>query len=106
MCIFECFGYFDQLAAALFRSKINSGAYSYRSHIPCFLDRTEHHLVVGRGIGQQFIVVQFDDKRNFMGVFASYRAQNSESGGNSVASAFNGQFDDILRIEIKRIRSE
>jgi hypothetical protein len=39
-------------------------------------------------------------------VLARHRAKNAEGGGNGVAAAFDRELDDVLWIEIHRVRSK
>ncbi len=41
-----------------------------------------------------------------MGVLARDHAQHAEGRGHRVAAAFDGEFDDVLRIEVDRILGE
>ena len=41
-----------------------------------------------------------------MSILSSYGPQNPQRRSDCIASTFNRQLDDILRIEIVRIRSE
>ena len=104
--ILESLSDFHQLATTLFRTEIDSSANSRSSHIPCFFHCAEHHLIIRIRIGQQFIMIQFNHKRNFMGIFACHRSQNAECRSDRITTAFNSQFHNILRIEVDRIRSK
>ena len=74
MSIFKSLRYFHYLAATLLRTEINSGSNCYGAHIPCFFYCTEHYLVIAIRISKQFVMIQFDDEWNFMGVFPCYGA--------------------------------
>ena len=69
-------------------------------HIPGLLHPGKEGLVVQCWVGEQFIVVDLEDKGNFMGIAPGYRGQDPQGGGHGVAAAFDGQFDDIFRIKI------
>ena len=49
-------------------------------------------------------MIYFDDKRDFVRVFSGDRAENAVGRSDGVAAAFDGEFDDIFRIEKFRIR--
>ena len=51
-------------------------------------------------------MIDLHDEGNFVGVFARDGAENSEGGGDGVAVAFDGELDDIFRVEIVRILGE
>ena len=51
-------------------------------------------------------MVDFDDEGDFVRVFARHGAQHAESRGDGIATALDGESDDVFRIEIQRIRSE
>jgi hypothetical protein len=50
--------------------------------------------------------MHLDDERDPVGVPARHRAEHTERGRNRVASALDGQFDDVGRIEVQRVGSE
>ena len=79
------------------------GAVTGGSLFPGTLDGAEHGLVVPVGHAQEFIMVDFDDERDFVRVFPAHDAQYAIGGGNAVAAAFNGQLYDVFRIEINRV---
>ena len=56
--------------------------------------------------GQELIMIDLHNKGDLVGVFAAHHTQHAVSRGNAVASAFDGQFDDILRIEIDGVGRE
>jgi hypothetical protein len=45
-------------------------------------------------------VIDLDDERYPMGVFAGYRAQNPKRRGDCIATALDSQFNDFRRVEI------
>jgi len=45
-------------------------------------------------------MVDLDDERDFMCIPPGQEAKTAESGGNRIASTFNTQLDNVLRIEI------
>ena len=66
-------------------------------------DLREIDLVEPVRVGEQFVVVQLDEERNFVRVFAGHRAKDAERGGDGVAAAFHGELDDVFRVEIIRV---
>src|SRR5437763_17190533 len=48
-------------------------------------------------------MVDLDEKRNLMRIFAGYRPQNAISGSDRVATAFDGQLHDVLGVKVIRI---
>ena len=48
-------------------------------------------------------MVDFDEERDFVGVFSRDRTEHAECRGDGIAAAFKGQLDDILGIKIHRI---
>ena len=95
--------HFHNLPAALIRAKINGRADCRRAHVRCLLDGAEHDLVGLVRISEQFIMVDFDQERNLVRIFARDRAEHAVSGGDGIAAAFYGQLDDILGVEIIRV---
>ena len=106
MSTVECFCDFDQLARAFFRTEVDGRANSNRAHIPCLFDLTEHDLIMFVGIGQQFVVVDFDEEGDFVGILPRHRTEHAKSGSHRIAPALNRQFDDLFGIEINRIFGE
>jgi len=78
----------------------------HRSKLPCLLDRAKQHLIVGVGVAEQLVVVDLADERNAMRVRPRDGSEHAERGRNRVAAAFQGQFQNVLAIEIHRIRRE
>ena len=96
----------DQLAAALRRTEIDRGPDGLGAHVPGVAHRAEQHLVVGVGVRQQLVVVDLDDEGDFVRVSARHGAQHAEGRGDGVAAAFEGEFQNVFRIEIGGIRGE
>ena len=51
-------------------------------------------------------MVDLDDEGNLVRVLARHRAQHAEGRGHRVAAAFDGQLDDVFRVEIDRVGRE
>ena len=51
-------------------------------------------------------MIYLHDKRNFMSIFACYRPQNTKGRGDRIAAALDRELDDVLRIEVRRVRGE
>ena len=49
-------------------------------------------------------MIDLQDEGNFMGILTGNRAQHAQGGGYRITAAFDGQLDDIFRIEIDRVR--
>ena len=62
------------LSGGLLGPEVDGGAYPGCAELEGLLDRAEHDLVEPVGQGQQFVVVQFDDKRNAVGVATGHRS--------------------------------
>src|SRR5690606_34499858 len=77
--ILKGFGHFHDLTFTFFRTEIDSRAYSSGAHVPSIFNVAKHDLVETIGIGNEFVVVDFDNKRNFMSIFSGYSSQNSVS---------------------------
>ena len=94
------------LTVAVLRAVIDRCPNSYRTHIKGLLDTGKKDLVMFIGIGQEFIVVDLDDKRDFMGVFPGDSSQDPERGGNGIAPSGYCQLNDVFRIKIDGIRGK
>ena len=58
------------------------------------------------GNGEKLIVIDLDDEGDLVGVLAGEKPQHPDGGGDGVAAAFDGELDDVLGIEIHRVRRE
>ena len=72
------FADFDDLAARFLRTEIDRRADAGCAHIKRLLDLTEHNLVEGVRVRHEFVVIEFDDERNLVHVFARGCAQYAE----------------------------
>ena len=70
------------------------------------LHGAEEDLVELVGIGEQLVVVELHEEGNLVRVFARDGAEHAEGGGDGVAAAFDGEFDDVFGIEIVGILGE
>src|SRR6266852_4714027 len=97
---------FDDLAAALVGTKIDGGADGGRAHVVGLLDGAEENLIGLVREGEQLVVIHFHDEGDFVGVFAGDGAEDAEGGGYGVATAFDGELDDVAAVEIIGIFGE
>ena len=70
----KCGADFHNLAPALLGTEINRRAHGGRAHVVGFLNGAKENLIGFIRIGQQFVVVDFYDKGNFVRVLAGHRA--------------------------------
>ena len=66
----------------------------------------EHDLVELVRIGQKLVVVELHQERDLVGVLARDRAEHAERRRDGVAAAFDRELDDVLRVEVDRVRGE
>src|ERR1044071_836344 len=99
-------GHVNNLSSALFGAKIDGGTNGSRSHVCCLLHRTEHNLIKFIWVSEQFIVIEFYQERDFVSVLSRDCAEDAEGRGDGIATAFDGQAHDVLRIKIIRIFRE
>ena len=97
---------FDNLAAALVGAEIDGGANRGRAHVVGLLHGAEENLIGLVREGQQLIVIDLYDERDFVGVLARDGAEHPEGGSHGVAAAFDGQLDDVPAIKIIGILGE
>ena len=57
-------------------------------------------------IGQEFVVIEFYEERNFVGVLAGDGAEDAEGGSDGVAATFHGELNDIFAVEVVGIFGE
>ena len=84
----------------IIRAEINRRADCRRAHIVRFLDRAKQDLLEAIWISQQFIMIDLYDERNFMRVLARHNAQHTKRGCDCIASAFDGELDNVFGIEV------
>ncbi len=106
MGVSEGFGNFLDLPIAFRRTEIDGGTHRHRSHVKGLINGCKQDLVVFIWIGEQFVMVEFQNKRDLVGVFSGNRAQDAQCGCNRIASGFQSQFNDVFRVEIDGVRSK
>src|SRR5262245_12182061 len=94
------------LSSAFLRSEVDRRPNRCGSHVVSLFNRSEHNLVEFVREGQQLVVVEFHEERNLMRILSGHCAQDSESGGDGIAAAFNGEAHDVFGIEIIRVFGE
>jgi hypothetical protein len=63
-------------------------------------------MVVLVGHRQELVVVDFHHKRNLVGVLAAQHGQSAKGGRDGIALGLDGQLNDVLGVEINRVRGE
>ncbi len=106
MRVSESLADFDDLAAALIRTEINCGADGGCAHVVCLLDGAEENLVGFVGIGEELVVIELYEEGDFVRVFAGDGAEDAEGGSDGVATAFDGELDDVFAVKIVGIFRE
>ncbi len=102
----ECFAHFLDLPVGFVGSEVDRRAHGSTSHIKRLLNACKQDLVVGVGIGQKLVVVELHDEGDAVSVLARHRAEHTIGRSNSVAAAFDGKPDDVLRVEVHRVLRE
>ena len=62
MRMFECFGDLLYLAARLGGTVKHRSTYCHSAHVESLIHAGEQRLIVDIGVGQYFVVVDFDDE--------------------------------------------
>jgi hypothetical protein len=96
----------DDLAARVVRSEVDRRADPGRAQLERALHRAEHDLVVLVRERQQLVVVELDDERDLVRVLAGHRAQHAEGRRDGVGAALDRQADEVLGVEVHRVRRE
>src|SRR5947209_6465791 len=86
MGVGKCLRDFNNLTAALVGPEVNRGAYRGGPHVGGLLDSAKHDLVGFIWIGEELVVIDFNQERDLVRVFASHRSENSIGRGNGVAA--------------------
>ncbi len=68
---------FFYLTTRLFRTEIDGRPYRHRAHVERLLDAGVQRLVVFGWVAEGFVVVQFDEERNAMGIAARHGGQHA-----------------------------
>ena len=92
-----------KLTIRVLGSEVDGGTDPCGSKVEGPIHRTEHHLVIRGGVGEQLVVVDFYDERDLVCVLPGYRSEDAEGRGNTIAAAGNGEFDNVLGSHIRRI---
>src|SRR5699024_11239998 len=98
--------YLLNLPAGLRRAKIDGSSHCNRPHIVSPVNGAKHHLIIRVGVGQKFVMINLDDKRDLVSIFTRYGSQYSKGRSNAVTTSFDGKFDNFFGIKIVRIGSE
>src|SRR5690606_5752051 len=88
------------------RAEVDGRADGDGAHVPSLLDGAPGDLLGLVGVGQELVVVELYDERNAVRVLAGHRAEHAEGAGDGVATAFDRQLHDVLRIEVQRVLRE
>ena len=104
MRVLESLADFLDLAAAVFGAVVDGGTHCDTTHVEGLTHRGEHGLVVHGRVGQRLVVVEFHHERDFVRVFSRHRTQHTHGRGDTVTTALDRKFNDILRIEVDRVR--
>ena len=106
MGVVEGLGDLLNLARGLVAAEVNGGPDCDGAHVPRLLHGGEHHLVVFVGVGQQLVVVQLQDERDLVRVAPRDRPQDAQRAGDGAASRLHGELDDVLGVEVDRVRGK
>src|SRR5690606_5791638 len=97
---FKRLSHLNDLTAGVLGTEINCSSHRGGSEIPCIPDAAKHNLVVLGRISKEFVVVEFNDEGDFMGVLPRHHGEITECSGDGIATTFNGKPDNVFRIEI------
>jgi hypothetical protein len=64
------------------------------------LNTSKHYLVILIRVGEQFVVVDFQNERDAVGILTRNHPQDTQCSGNGIAAAFEGEFDDVFWVEV------
>ena len=103
MGMVEGFGHLDDLVAGIIAAEVDGGTDGGRTHVVGLIDRAEHDLAGDVRIGEELVVVHLHEEGDLVGVFAGHGTEDAEGGGDGVATALDGQFHDVLGIEVDRV---
>src|SRR5690606_11585554 len=88
------------LSATLIRPEINSRSDTLCAHGKCLINTGKQGLIMTVWVTEEFVVIQFKDEGQFVGILSSHRAQHSQSRSNGVTSALQRQFQNGFWFEI------
>ena len=106
MRVLKGFGDFDNLSIRIFRAEVDRRADRRCAEIPCLFDRSKHNLLGLIWKSQQLVVIDLDEKGNLVRVLSRNRSKDSKRRCHCITSTLNGEFDDVLTIEIDRVLRE
>src|SRR6202011_2733876 len=94
------------LPVRLCRPEVNRGTERDRPELPGFFYGPEANLIVFIGIREQLVVIDLADEGDLVGVLARDRTEHAERRRHRVAAALDRQLDDLLAVEVRRVRGE
>src|SRR5207253_10730257 len=97
---------FGDLARRFVRSKIDRRTDRNSSEVLRLFHGSEQHLVEFVRQRQQLVMIDFNDKRNFVSVLSSDASQYTERRGHAVTAALDRQLHQVFGIEVLRVRGE
>src|SRR6201999_955213 len=100
----EGFGDLDYLATRLLGAEVDCRADCDRAHVARLLNRAEEDLVELVRVGEKLVMIDLYDEGNLVRVLARDDAEHAERRGDGVAAAFYRKLDDVLRVEVDRVR--
>ena len=98
--------HFNDLPVRVVRPEVNRRTDRRGTELPRFVDRTKHDLTEVIREREKFVVVQLHNERNPVSVLAADASQHAERGRHRVTSALDGEFDDLLAVEVDRVLRE
>jgi hypothetical protein len=104
--LLECDADVVKLASAFSGSPIHGCADGDCAHVVSLFDGRKHGLVVLVRHAQKFVVINLQDEGDFVRVLAGVKTENTQGAGDAVGAAFDGELDDVFRIEEQRVRRE
>ena len=58
------------------------------------------------GVGEELVVIELADEGDLVRVLARHRAEHAEGRRDRVAASFDRELDDVLAVEVDRVRRE
>lgn len=93
-------GHLDDFVAGILTAKIDGGTHCRSTHVIGFLDGAEHDFASNVRIGQELVMVDLHQEGNVVGVFAGDGTKDAKGGGDGIAASLDGEFHDVLGIEV------